>query len=300
MGTENKTEAYVQYLVPAFLQCSYRYFFLLGLSNTSATLGCAFTSMMPAITFFMALIFRIEKLNMRRKAGLAMMMGISVCIGGALFLTMYKGVPLSSFHKQAASALENVHKHDDHTTKSKNWIIGCVFLFTGASFFASWMLVQAKINAKYPCQYSSTVILSFFGTIQCALLSLTKSRDITAWILQDKLEIITVVYAGVVGQGICTVGMSWCIKQRGPIFTSAFTPVTLVFATLFDFSIFHRDIYLGNVLGSVVVTLGLYIFLWGKTKQMDECATKLPVKLDEDEEEEQYKKGHPVVVPMTP
>ncbi|XP_010542799.1 PREDICTED: WAT1-related protein At4g01440-like [Tarenaya hassleriana] len=277
-----------------------QYFFLLGLSYTSATLACAFMSMMPAVTFIMALIFRIEKLNMRSKAGLAMMVGTLACIGGALFLTMYKGVPLTGRHRNASSSLENSHRPEDHTMKPENWIVGCVLLFTGSSFFGSWMLIQAKINKKYPCQYSSTVVLSFFGTIQCALLSLTRSRDVTAWILKDKLDVITVVYAGVVGQGICTVGMSWCIKQRGPIFTSTFTPVTLIFATLFDFSILHREIYLGNVLGSAVVLFGLYVFLWGKIKQMNECATKLPCQFDEAEGEEQYKKGHPVVVPMTP
>ncbi|XP_010556633.1 PREDICTED: WAT1-related protein At4g01440-like [Tarenaya hassleriana] len=276
-----------------------QYFFLLGLSYTSATLACAFTGMVPAVTFIMALIFRIEKLNMKSKAGMAMMVGTLVCIGGALFLTMYKGVPLTSLHHEqaAASSPVNIHRHE---MKPENWIIGCVLLFAGSSFFGSWMLIQANINRKYPCQYSSTVILSFFGTIQCALLSLIKSRDITAWILRDKLDVITVVYAGVVGQGICTVGISWCIKQRGPIFTSTFSPVVLIFATLFDFSILHRDIYIGNVLGSVVVVVGLYVFLWGKIRQMNECAAKLPCQIDEGEEEEECKKGHPVVAPVSP
>nr|AAC19291.1 similar to Medicago truncatula MtN2 (GB:Y15293) [Arabidopsis thaliana] len=262
-----------------------QYFFLLGLSYTSATLACAFISMTPAITFVMALIFRVEKLNMKSKAGMGMVMGALICIGGALLLTMYKG---------------------------------CVLLFAGSSCFGSWMLIQAKVNEKYPCQYSSTVVLSFFGTIQCALLSLIKSRDITAWILTDKLDIVTIVYAvsvfsitekGAVAQGICTVGTSWCIRKRGPIFTSIFTPVGLIFATLFDFLILHRQIFLGRyvefVVGSGVVIFGLYIFLLGKVRLMkEECEKKLPCRFNEDDQEEdddeQYKKGHLMVVPMTP
>ncbi|CDY60103.1 BnaAnng16490D [Brassica napus] len=108
------------------------------------------------------------------------------------------------------------------------------------------MLIQAKVNVSYPCPYSGTVILSVFGTLQCALLSLIKTRHVEDWILRDKLTIITVIIAGVGAQGMCTVGISWCIKQRGPVFTSAFSPVTLMFATVFDFLILHRIIYLGR------------------------------------------------------
>ncbi|KAL0712474.1 hypothetical protein Bca4012_019452 [Brassica carinata] len=276
-----------------------QYFFLLGLSYTSATLACAFISMTPAVTFVLSLVFRIEKLNMKSKAGMGMVMGTLICIGGALLLTMYKGVPLTKFHKLETHPSTN----NTPALKPENWIIGCVLLFAGSSCFGSWMLIQSKVNDKYPCQYSSTVILSFFGTIQCALLSLIKSRDITAWILKDKLDIMTIVYAGAVAQGICTVGTSWSIRKRGPIFTSVFTPVGLVFATLFDFSILHRQICIGSVIGSGIVIFGLYIFLLGKVRQMkEECAKKLPSHFGEEEskDDEQYKKGHLMVVPMTP
>ncbi|VVB06912.1 unnamed protein product [Arabis nemorensis] len=276
-----------------------QYFFLLGLSYTSATLACAFISMTPAITFVMALIFRVEKLNMKSKAVMGMVMGTLICIGGALLLTMYKGVPLTKLHKLETHS--SINKKS--SMKPENWIIGCVLLFAGSSCFGSWMLIQSKVNDKYPCQYSSTVVLSFFGTIQCALLSLIKSRDISTWILTDKFDIMTVVYAGAVAQGICTVGTSWCIRKRGPIFTSVFTPVGLIFATLFDFSILHRQIGIGSVIGSGIVIFGLYIFLLGKVRQMkEESEKKLPSHFSEEEREddEHYKKGHLMVVPMTP
>ncbi|CAA7013049.1 unnamed protein product [Microthlaspi erraticum] len=277
-----------------------QYFYLLGLSYTSATLACAFISMTPAITFILSLIFRMEKLNMKSKAGIGMVMGTLICIGGALLLTMYKGVPLTKLHKLETHPSFN----NKPAMKPGNWIIGCVLLFAGSSCFGSWMLIQSKVNDKYPCQYSSTVILSFFGTIQCALLSLIKSRDIATWILTDKLDIMTVIYAGAVAQGICTVGTSWCIRKRGPIFTSVFTPIGLIFATLFDFSILHRQIGIGSVIGAGIVIFGLYIFLLGKVRQMKEesTANKFPSHFSEEERkvDEHYKKSPLMVVPMTP
>ena len=132
---------------------------------------------------------RVEKLNIKSKAGVGMVMGTLICIGGAFILTTYKGVPLTKLHKL------DLLTNNGPALKPEKWITGCVLLFAGSSCFGSWMVIQSKVNDKYPCQYSSTVILSFFGTIQCALLSLIKSRDIKGWILTDKLDIMTIIYA---------------------------------------------------------------------------------------------------------
>ncbi|KAK4488114.1 hypothetical protein RD792_003856 [Penstemon davidsonii] len=51
---------------------------------------------------------------------------------------------------------------------------------------------------------------------------------------------------GIVGSGICFVVMSWCVKQRGPVFTSAFSPLLQIFAAIFDVTILHEEIYLGR------------------------------------------------------
>ncbi|CAN6916833.1 unnamed protein product [Brassica oleracea] len=259
-----------------------QYFYLLGLSYTSATLGSAFWGTLPAITFIMALIFRFEKLSVKTKAGYGVVFGAMISLAGALILTLYQGIPLSNSQEHATIS----HIQKGH----ENWIKGSFLLSLGVKLFSSWMLIQAKVNVSYPCPYSGTVILSVFGTLQCALLSLIKTRHVEDWILRDKLTIITVIIAGVGAQGMCTVGISWCIKQRGPVFTSAFSPVTLMFATVFDFLILHRIIYLGSVVGSVVVFIGLYIFLWSKRKQIDiSKITKLPTTtVKEGKEEEDH------------
>ncbi|CAF1915876.1 unnamed protein product [Brassica oleracea var. botrytis] len=275
-----------------------QFFFLLGLSYTSATLATAFWGTLPALTFIMALIFGFEKLNMKTKIGYGVILGAMISLAGALTLTMYQGIPLSNSHEQAT--ISSIHKGNE------NWIKGCFLLFTGVILFSSWMLIQAKINVSYPCPYSSTVILSVFGTLQCTILSFIKTRHVEDWILGDKLTIFTVIIAGVIGQGMCTVGISWCIKQRGPVFTAAFSPVTLMSATVFDFVILHRMIYVGSVIGSVVVVIGLYIFLWSKSKHIDECKiVTLPTNTVEKEKEEEdhtnvNKLGRILVIPMTP
>ena len=58
-----------------------------------------------------------------------------------------------------------------------------------------------------------------------------------------------------------------------------------------------------SVIGSGIVIFGLYIFLLGKVRQMkEECEKKLPSHFgqEESQDDEHYKKGHLMVVPMTP
>ena len=61
--------------------------------------------------------------------------------------------------------------------------------------------------------------------------------------------------------------------------------------------------YHWSVIGSVVVVIGLYIFLWSKSKQIVECKiVKLPTstEIEEKEEEHHNKIGRHLVIPMTP
>ncbi|KAL2339375.1 hypothetical protein Fmac_007315 [Flemingia macrophylla] len=258
-----------------------QYLFLVGLEHTSATFSCAFLNMVPVFTFIMALPLGIEKVNMKSLNSRAKVLGTFVCIGGALLLILYKGMPLIN---RQPEHIADKGTATPSASKSKKWIIGSLFLATGCLLWSSWFLIQARISKKYPCQYSSTAILSFFAAIQSAILTLLIDRSNAKWTLKGKLEILTVVYSGLIGSGLCYVAMSWCVKHRGPVFTSAFTPLLQMFVAVLDFSILNEEIYLGSVAGSVLVISGTYILLWGKSKEETNCPGKDPQENHEDEE----------------
>ncbi|OAP16779.1 hypothetical protein AXX17_AT1G11750 [Arabidopsis thaliana] len=190
-----------------------QFFYLLGLSYTSATVACALVSLMPAITFAFALIL------------------------------------------------------SDHNTK--NWLLGCLYLTIGTVLISLWILFQGTLSIKYPCKFSSTCLMSIFAAFQCALLSRYKSRDVKDWIIDDRFVIGVIVYAGVIGQAMSTVSVTWGVKKLGAVFVSAIMPMALISATLFDFIILHTPLYLGSLIGSVGTITGLYVFLWGKNKEME-------------------------------
>ncbi|KAG4381161.1 hypothetical protein GLYMA_15G085300v4 [Glycine max] len=241
-----------------------QYFFLLGIQYTSATFSCAFINMVPVVTFMMALPFGLETVKIKSKSGRAKILGSLVCIGGALMLTLYKA----------------------STRTTGKWTIGVIALALGTIFWSSWFILQSKISKRYPCQYSSTAIMSFFGAIQSAVICFFTDHNLSIWVLQGKIQIIAILYAGMIGSGLCFVGMSWCVKKRGPVFTAAFSPLVQIMAAMIDIPVLHEQLHLGSVMGSILVIIGLYILLWGKSMEMQNRVVKLVQEAEETKEQE--------------
>ncbi|KAG2395945.1 WAT1-related protein [Vigna angularis] len=252
-----------------------QYFVLVGIQYTSATFACAFINMVPVVTFMMALPFGLETVKIKCNSGRAKILGSLVCIGGALMLTLYKGKPLVTFsHNESAASMVKSSAVNIYSTKTtEKWTIGVIAMVIGTIFWSSWYILQSKISKRYPCQYSSTAIMSFFGALQSAVICLCTDHNLSIWVLKGKIQIIAFLYSGIIGSGLCFVGMSWCVKKRGPVFTAAFSP-------LFSFT------WLLSVMGSILVIIGLYILLWGKTMEMKNRVTKLVQEAEETKEQE--------------
>ncbi|XWS48701.1 hypothetical protein CRYUN_Cryun13aG0098900 [Craigia yunnanensis] len=249
--------------------------FLLGMQYTSATFACAFVNTVPVLTFLMALPFRIETVNLKSNSGRAKILGSVICVGGAQLLTLYKGMPLFKHpHSQAmAPTMANAIELSS-SRRAERWTIGCLALIVGTLLWSSWFIIQSNVGKRYPCQYSSTEIMSFFGAIQSVILNLSTSRDLSMWVLKGEVEIITVRYAGMIGSGLCYVGMAWCVKSA------------YIQADKYSLLTFFPGTPMNSLLGSIVVIIGLYILLWGKKKEMQNCASKIAQEAKEIREQE--------------
>ena len=73
--------------------------------------------------------------------------------------------------------------------------------------------------------------------------------------------------------------VTWCIDKRGAVFVAAFIPVVQIIVSVIDFSILHEQLYLGSVLGSVLVIGGLYLLIWGKRQEALHCPAAAPPKV---------------------
>nr|XP_027096668.1 WAT1-related protein At3g30340-like [Coffea arabica] len=254
-----------------------QYVFLTGLKYTSATYSAAFSNMIPVFTFVLALLLRQEKLDMKKKSGRVKVLGTLICVGGALVLILYKGRIVLNAPKSPPILLEKAKNG------RINWasIIGSTFPPIGNFLWASWFVMQARIGNMYPYQYSSTAMFSFFSAIQSGILCLVIDRHIS-WALKGSIQISSLIFAGIVGSGLGYVGMSWCVKERGPVFTSAFSPLIQVFVIIFDASLLHEQIGLGSILGSILVVIGMYTLLWGKGNEIDLHKNVPPANQEKD------------------
>ncbi|XP_065023386.1 WAT1-related protein At3g30340-like isoform X2 [Musa acuminata AAA Group] len=224
--------------------------------------------------FFSALI-GIESLNPKTKAGIAKAIGATVCFTGVIVLMFYKGVALNQApHRSTASAQPQSPLPPAMSYTSSTWLMASLALLAGCFCLSSWFPLQSKLGEKYPALYSCTALMFFLSFLQTAAMSLATVRGHSVWLLRKKLEIATVIFSGIAGSGLGFLAMSWCVEQRGPVFTAAFMPFVQIFGAGIDFTILHEQVYLGSVLGSLLVIAGLYSLLWGKNKEARSCAAK--------------------------
>ncbi|KAL5737183.1 hypothetical protein ACOSQ2_031971 [Xanthoceras sorbifolium] len=61
--------------------------------------------------------------------------------------------------------------------------------------------------------------------------------------------------------------ITWVISKRGPTYPPMFNPLALIFTAFFEALIFGEPIFLGSLMGSALIIIGLYAFLWAKSKE---------------------------------
>uniref|UniRef100_A0A7C9A374 WAT1-related protein n=1 Tax=Opuntia streptacantha TaxID=393608 RepID=A0A7C9A374_OPUST len=163
---------------------------------TSAVFSTAFANLVPVTTFLLALLLRQESVNLRSRGGMVEVLGSLICIGGVVLLILYRGIPLNKATHSGKSSYNAKDQGVEVVDNSpQRWILGSTFLLISIVCWSGWFLIQARIGKRYPCKYSSTAFMSFFGAIQSAILCFAVKRDITIWIVRGKLEILTVLFA---------------------------------------------------------------------------------------------------------
>ncbi|XP_048490692.1 WAT1-related protein At4g30420 isoform X2 [Beta vulgaris subsp. vulgaris] len=76
------------------------------------------------------------------------------------------------------------------------------------------------------------------------------------------------ILQGILGSGVQFFIQSWCISLTGPFYAAMFTPLATVITTVLACIFLHEELYVGSLLGAVAVIIGLYVVLWGKSKEL--------------------------------
>ncbi|KAL1293946.1 hypothetical protein HN51_054614 [Arachis hypogaea] len=241
--------------------------YFVGLKYSTATIATALTNLLPAFTFILAVLCRQELLRMKTRAGQAKVLGTVLSVGGALLLSFYHGKPLglgdSGIHWKFVQEMDR----SSSSTTPTNLLLGPFALIASSLVWSVWFILQAEISKNYAAPYTSSLYMCMMASIQCVAIALCSDRTVSAWSLNNPIRLSSALYAGIVCTGIGYGLMAWTIERKGPLYVSVFTPLTLVITALLTWALLHDQLYVGTAIGSVIIVLGLYAVLWGKSNE---------------------------------
>ncbi|XP_073141126.1 WAT1-related protein At3g28050-like [Henckelia pumila] len=234
-----------------------------GINYSSPTLGTALLNLVPAFTFILAIIFRMEEVDWRRISTIAKMGGTVISIAGAFVVTFYKGPALLN------RPLSSGFLTQLYLSSEPNWILGGVLLSFAAFLTASWCILQVSILQMYPAEMLVVAFYCLFVTIQSSLVSLFVQRDAASWKIETVIGLTAILYAAMINIAYRLYVTAWCIWKRGPLYVSLFKPSTIIIAVFIGVVFMNDVFYLGSLLGALILSVGFYGVIWGKAKEGD-------------------------------
>ncbi|KAL0337884.1 UNVERIFIED_CONTAM: WAT1-related protein [Sesamum calycinum] len=227
-------------------------FYYLGLKFTSPTFSCAMSNMLPAMTFVMAVLCRMEILDMKKLRCQAKVVGTVVTVAGAMLMTLYKGHVLNLVWSNRNTSNPALPNQD----ADKDWVKGSILLILATLAWASFLHPSA--------------IVCFLGTLQSIAVTFVMEHRPNAWAIGWDMNLLAAAYAGIVSSSIAYYVQGLVMQKRGPVFVTAFSPLMMIIVAIMGSFILAEKIYVGGVLGAALIVVGLYSVLWGKYKEFKE------------------------------
>ncbi|OMP09402.1 Drug/metabolite transporter [Corchorus olitorius] len=254
-------------------------FYFVGLENSTATIACALNNVLPAATFVLAAICRQEAVGIKKSSGQAKVMGTLVCVGGAMLLSFYHGhiigIGDSKIHWKYADEMTS----KSSSNGSNNFFLGPFLVMASAVAWAG------QTSKNFPAPYTLTTLMCFMSSIECTIIAVFTDHKVSAWSLSSSIRLVAALYAGIVCNAIAFCVLSWSIQKKGPLYVSVFSPLLLVIVAVISWALLREKLYVGTVVGSVLIVGGLYAVLWGKDREIKET------KSSEEEKGEAAKPG---------
>ncbi|KAK2996357.1 hypothetical protein RJ639_025827 [Escallonia herrerae] len=107
-----------------------------GIELSSPTMGSAMSNLTPACTFILAIVFRMEKLFLRRLSSQAKIIGTLVSIAGAFVVVLYEGPAV------IRTASPSITTNAVESSKQANWVIGGALLAADYILISIWYILQ--------------------------------------------------------------------------------------------------------------------------------------------------------------
>ncbi|XP_047937898.1 WAT1-related protein At2g39510-like [Salvia hispanica] len=237
--------------------------YYIGLKSTTATFAAAMWNTVPALTFLFAWLFRLETVNFRKLHSQAKVVGTVVTLGGAMIMTLVKGsvieLPWTRQNANSNSLAEEIHPHQ--------FIMGAIMIGAGCICGSLFYILQAITLKSYPAAISLTGLICMFGALQGTVLTLVVERgNAHIWSIGWDTSLLAYVYGGLICSGVAYYVSGVIMKDKGPVFVTSFNPLNMVIVAGMSSFILAEQLNVGKVAGATVIVIGLYLVIWGKTR----------------------------------
>lgn len=252
--------------------------YYLGMRITSATFTATMTNVIPAITFLLAWVLRLEVVNWKEVRGLAKVFGTIVSVSGAMVMTLYKGPIIG----KGSLRIDSNHESSAASTE-RHMVKGPIFLIIACCCWSAFVILQTITLRDYPLELSLAALICLMGAAEGTVLALVMERGrLEAWSIGWNMKLLAIVFSAVVcsGMGFCFQGS--VMKEKGPVFATAFSPLSMILVAMAGLLFLGEDLFLGGLIGSLLVVFGLYMVIWGKGRDPPSQNQSMDVEITSD------------------
>ncbi|KAA8548068.1 hypothetical protein F0562_004671 [Nyssa sinensis] len=182
----------------------------------------------------------------------------------------YKGIDYGS--PTLGSAMSNL-------TPACTFVLAIIFRMENLALRSS--STQAKIIGTVILISGAFVVILYKGPAIITNLSPVSSLDqplagssqstwaIGGLLLAADYVLISIwfIFQGVVGSAFGTVVHTWGLKLKGPVYVSLFRPLSIAIAAVMGVIFLGEALYLGSVIGAIIISAGFYVVMWGKANE---------------------------------
>ncbi|KAG5062037.1 hypothetical protein JHK85_003220 [Glycine max] len=231
--------------------------FVLGLLS-SPTLTSTMEDIVPAYTFIIAIICRMERLDLKLQSCQAKSIGTVVSIAGALIMTLYKGLPMT---------IDVMPNNAFLSSQQSKWLLGGFLLAVGCFCGSVSLVIQTWTIKDYPEELMLITISSSFSVILSFIVAFIAEENPKAWILKLDMELVCIFYSGIVVMSTRNVVYVWACRKKGPVYVAMFSPLGIVIALAMGIVFLGDALYLGSIIGAAIIAIGFYAVIWGQAQQ---------------------------------
>ncbi|KAJ7531879.1 hypothetical protein O6H91_14G062900 [Diphasiastrum complanatum] len=259
-----------------------------GITFTSAEFSAAMQPCIPVFIAIIAITFRVDKVNWCKRDGQAKVAGIVICCSGAAVMALYRGPSIFKSKQDPGGLTMN----SASPTSSSLWMLGSL---TSGEDVARWRFgalclignclcmaasinIQAPLLKEFPSPVSVTAYSYAMGAMLMGFAGIFLVEEKGAWSLSWDVNLLAVIYNGMVASALNFGLMTWCVKRVGPLFVASYIPIQPIMAAVFASIFLGSQIYQSSLIGTSLIFVGLFLVSWAQEETLRLASLKYDVE----------------------